>query len=94
MKAGGRDSEKGGGGYGAPGGRYQNSSEIHQQEAGGGSGVGGPTANIRGLCKGYRIRGREEFSQTVVETDGCRKTAEDHAKIKFDSSVGATATVI
>ena len=56
--------------------------------------MGGPTANIRGLCNGYRIRGRMEFAQEVVATYGCRTTAEDHAKRDFVSSVGAAVTEI
>ena len=56
---------------------HQTSLGIHQQEEGGGSGVGGPTANIRGLCKGDGIQGREEVAQEVVTIDGCGKTSKD-----------------
>ena len=70
------------------------SSGIHQQEVGEGSGVGGPLANILGMCKGYRIRGREEVTQAVVAVDGCRTTSEDRAKIYFGRSMEAAATGI
>ena len=42
----GQDFLKGGGGQGASGGGDQTSSGIHRQEAGAGSGVGGPMENI------------------------------------------------
>ena len=55
-----RDLATEGGREGASGGRDQTSLGLNQQEAGNGSGVGGPTANIRGMCKGYGILGRGE----------------------------------
>ena len=54
----GRDLEKGGGGQGASGISNQASLVIYQQDSGDGSRVGGPKANIQGMCKGDGIQGR------------------------------------
>ena len=56
--------------------------------------MGGPTANIRGLCKGDRIQGRGEVAQAVMEEGGCGEKIGDHDKRYFSSSVGAAATGI
>ena len=87
----GRDLLKGGGGKVASGVRKKTSLGINQQESGNGSGLGGPTSNIRGLCEGDGIRGRGGVAQAVVETSGCGTTAEGHVKIYFGRSVGAAA---
>ena len=68
--------EKEGGRQGAIGRRDQTPLIIRQQEAGNGSGVGDPTENIRGLCKGDGIQGMGEVAQAVVATDGCRTKCE------------------
>ena len=88
------DLTKKGGGYDASGGRNQTSLGIHQQESGDGRGVSGPTANIRGLCKGDGINRRGEVVQAVAEIDGCGTTSEYHTKRYFGSSVGAVVIVI
>ena len=72
----------------------QTSLGLNQQEAGDGSRVGGPTANIRGMCEGDRVRGRGDVAQAVVASDGCVTAAEDHAKRYFSRIVGAVATGI
>ena len=79
---------------GAPGGRYQISLGIHQQESGGVSGLGGHTANIRGMWKGDGKRGRGEVAREMVATGGCGTTSEYHSKRYLWSSVAAAATVI
>ena len=58
----GQDVDKGGVEQCASGGRNQTSEGIYQQEASNGSGVGGPLANIRGICKGDRIRKMREVA--------------------------------
>ena len=58
--------DKVGSGQGAPGESNQTSDGIYQQESSDGSGVGGPLANIRGLCKGVYIRGRGGVAGAVV----------------------------
>ena len=82
-----RDLATEGGREGASGGRDQTSLGLNQQEAGDGSGVGGPTANIRGLYKGDGIQRRVEVVQEVVASDGCVTEAEDYAKRDLVSSV-------
>ena len=54
--------------------------------------MGGPTSNIRGLCKGDGTLGIGEVEWAVVTTGGFRTTAEGHVKIDFGSSVGEEAT--
>ena len=88
LKVRGKELAKVEGVHGALGGRNQTSLGINKQETGDGSGVGGPTANIKGLCKEYGIRGRGEVYQDVVLTGGFRTTDEGHVKRDFSSSVG------
>ena len=49
MKARGKDLDKGGARKGDIGARNQTAERIYRNEAGNGSRVGGPPANIRGL---------------------------------------------
>ena len=57
---------KGGGGKGATGSRYQTYLGINPQETGGGSGVGEPTANIRGICERDGMREKGEVAREVM----------------------------
>ena len=64
---------------------------IHREEAGDVSGVGGPTANIRVLCKRNGVRRRGEVEQVVVALYRRGTVAEDYAKRYFGSSMGVAA---
>ena len=59
-----------------------------------GNRVCGSTTYLRGMCKGDGIKRRWGDSRAVVETGGCKTTAEIHVKRVFGGSVGAAATVI
>ena len=94
LKAGGQDLSKGGDRQGDPGVRGEASLVIHQQDAGNGSGVGGPMANIQGLYKRDGVRWQGRVARAVVALDSRRTADEDHAKRYFSSIVGAAATRI